>query len=86
MCPVGGTPVNFVHRVETADGHVFFCCPHCVERYRADPSASDPQVAVQREVLGALPRVQVSCPVTGNPVDDSAFEERPDQYATILVE
>lgn len=38
LCPVGGMPVKTDLGVETAQGSVFCCCPHCVEKFKADPT------------------------------------------------
>ncbi|MBA5868166.1 MAG: hypothetical protein GDA67_15845 [Nitrospira sp. CR1.3] len=38
LCPVGGMAVKTDLSVETAEGPVFFCCPHCIEKFKADPS------------------------------------------------
>lgn len=74
-CPVGGGPVNFAHRVSTPDGPVYFCCEHCVERFREEPLNYATQIDEQRVILASLPRIQVTCPVSGDPVDPDVYAE-----------
>lgn len=68
-CPIGGTPINFAHELDTVAGPVFFCCKHCAEKYEAYPSKYRVDLRKQREVLAGLLRVQVTCPVSGDVVD-----------------
>lgn len=53
LCPVGGMLVNRELMVETQDGPVYFCCEHCVEKFKADPSAYQLAVEAQRRALVA---------------------------------
>ena len=68
-CPVTGEPVNLAVSVSTDDGPVFFCCEGCVKKYKASPDKYAAKVAAQRAALAKLARVQVTCPVTGEPID-----------------
>ncbi len=68
-CPVMDEPVNFFVSAETEDGPVYFCCKGCIDKYKANPDKYAVKVAAQREALAELPKVQVTCPVTGKPVD-----------------
>jgi YHS domain-containing protein len=68
-CPVMDEPINFFVKAETEDGPVYFCCDGCVDKYKANPGKYVAKVAAQRAALAELPKVQVSCPVTGKPVD-----------------
>ena len=74
-CPIGGGPVNFAHRVTTTDGPVFLCCHHCMDRYRSDPAAFTAQVKAQRKSVASLDRVQVTCPVLGDPIDPTVTSD-----------
>ena len=76
LCPVSGKPVNFAVSVMADDGPVYFCCPACPEKYQADPKKFAEKVAEQRKLLAAMPRVQVTCPVSGKPVDEKVFVEK----------
>lgn len=74
-CPVGGMLINLAHSVVTDDGPVFFCCEHCIEKFRANPSQYGREVEELRGRLKELPSVQVTCPVSGSAVDRSIFIE-----------
>lgn len=76
MCPVMDEPVNFLVSSDTAEGPVYFCCAECVERYTADPAKYSGKVAAQRAALAKLPKVQVKCPLTGEPVNPQASAEQ----------
>jgi YHS domain-containing protein len=75
LCPVKGEPVDFSVRLDTEDGPVYFCCPNCIPKYKADPKTYAAKVAAQRAVLAKLPRVQVTCPVSGKPIDGKTYLE-----------
>jgi YHS domain-containing protein len=74
-CPVMGEPINFAVSVATDDGPVFFCCKDCIPKYEADPAKYAEKVAAQRKALADRPKVQVLCPVSGEPVDPKVFVE-----------
>jgi YHS domain-containing protein len=73
LCPVMGRPVDFSVRTVTDDGPVYFCCPGCIARFEKDRAQYGDKVAAQRQALSTLRHVQVSCPVTGNPIDGKTF-------------
>ncbi len=74
-CPVRGEPANLAVSTPTDDGPVFFCCKKCIKRYAADPDKFAKVVAQQRKALAKHPKVQVTCPVSGNPVDQKVYTE-----------
>ncbi len=67
-CPVSGKPANLLVRIVRADGPVYFCCAECISRFEQDPQGYRDLVEMQRQVLSARPRVQVTCPINGDPV------------------
>ena len=69
-CPVMGEAVDFSLSVSTDDGPVYFCCAKCVGKFEKDPAKYAEYVSAQRKALDAQPRVQVTCPISGKPVDD----------------
>lgn len=75
LCPVMGNPVNFSVSVATDDGPVFMCCPGCNKKYEANPSKYASEVAAQRKALAGRPKVQIKCPVSGEPTDPDVFVE-----------
>ena len=74
-CPVTGEPVNFAVSTSNDDGPVFFCCKGCIPKYQAGPAKYTAKVAAQRKALTDRPKVQVTCPVTREPVDQKVFVE-----------
>lgn len=74
-CPVGGQPINFAVRTSTSDGPVFFCCANCIKKFDAEPKKYADKVGDQRMVLAQFPRVQVTCPVSGESVKSDVFVE-----------
>jgi YHS domain-containing protein len=75
-CPVMDEPVDFFVKTMTADGPVYFCCKDCIKKFEANAKKYEKQVAEQRQALAKLPKVQVTCPVSGKPVDDKVFIEK----------
>ncbi len=75
-CPVTGELINLAVSVATDGGPVFFCCKKCVSKYRGDPSKYAAKVAEQRNALADRPKVQATCPITKEPVDQNVFVER----------
>ena len=76
ICPVMDKPIDFGISVMTDDGPVYFCCKGCPDKYKADPKKYAEKVAAQRKALAAMPKVQVTCPVSGKPVDKKVFIEK----------
>jgi len=75
QCPVMGDPVDFSVKTMTKEGPIYFCCPKCVEKYKRSPAKYAKKVAMQRKVVAALPKVQVSCPLSGEPLDPKSYTE-----------
>lgn len=69
MCPVLDQPANLALSVPMDDGPVYFCCKGCVVKYKMNPAKYASKVADQRKALAGRAKVQVTCPVTKNPVD-----------------
>lgn len=68
-CPVSGDPANLAIGTPTREGPIFFCKPECAEEFRKAPDRFAQPVAAQRAALSSLPKVQVKCPVSGDPAD-----------------
>lgn len=69
LCPVMGEPVHFNVRTMTDDGPVYFCCESCIKKFKAEPRKFEAKLAKQRAALEKRDRIQVNCPITGNPID-----------------
>jgi YHS domain-containing protein len=69
LCPVMGDDVDFNVKTMTAEGPVFFCCPMCIGKFEKEPEKYAEKLAAQREALKKMERIQVNCPVSGDPID-----------------
>lgn len=69
LCPVKGEPVNFTVSTMTEEGPIYFCCPGCIKKVEDDPKKYAEKVTEQRQALAKLPRVQLTCPISGKPVE-----------------
>lgn len=76
LCPISGKPVDFAVSIMAEDGPVYFCCPSCIKTFAAEPKKYSEKVAEQRKALSAMPKVQVTCPVSGKPIDKKVFIEK----------
>ncbi len=74
-CPVMDEPIDLSISTRTDDGPVFFCCSGCIKKYTANPQKYAARVAAQRTGLENRPKVQVACPVSGEPVKSSVSVE-----------
>jgi YHS domain-containing protein len=75
-CPVmDDEPIDFASSAPSDEGPVYFCCRDCIPKYQSDPAKYAAKVAAQRKALAARPKVQVSCPVSKDPVDREVFAE-----------
>lgn len=68
-CPIMDEPINLAVSTATDDGPVFFCCEGCVKKFGKNPAKYASKVSEQRAALADRPKVQTTCPVTGEPVD-----------------
>ena len=67
-CIAMSRPIDLFNFVMTDDGPVYFCCPRCRGRFEKDPAKFQAKAVAQRDALAKLPRVQVKCPVSADPV------------------
>ncbi len=74
-CPVMDEPAHLGITVATDDGPVFFCCEGCIPKYQEDPGKYTAKVGAQRKALADRARVQVTCPVSGEAIDQKVFVE-----------
>ena len=69
QCPIMDEPIDLGVSIPTDDGPVFFCCDGCIPKYKKNPAKYADKVAAQRKVLAKRAKVQVTCPVMGEPVN-----------------
>ncbi len=74
-CPIMDEPINLAVSTPTDDGPVFFCCKGCIKDYKAEPGKFAAKVASQHKILAKWDKVQVTCPVSGEPVESKVFTE-----------
>ncbi len=75
LCPVMADPIDFSVKSMTDDGPVYFCCKMCVKKFAKQPTKYSEKAAEQKAALAKMPRVQVSCPLSGEPIDKKMFVE-----------
>jgi YHS domain-containing protein len=75
LCPVMGESIDFSVKSMTDDGPVYFCCKMCVKKFEKQPSKYSEKAAEQKAALAKMPRVQVTCPLSGEPIDKKMFVE-----------
>lgn len=75
QCPMSDEPANLAISVATDEGPVFFCCKGCISEYQEDPKKYAAKVAAQRKALASRDRIQVTCPVSRETVDQAVFVE-----------
>lgn len=79
-CPVmAKEAVDFNVRSMTPEGPIYYCCPGCIRKVEKDPAKYAEAIAAQRAALAKLERVQVACPVSGEPLDGKTSAKVGDQ-------
>jgi len=68
-CPVMDEPVDFRISTMTNEGPVYFCCKMCAGKFKKDPKKYASKTKTQRAALAERDRVQVTCPISGEPID-----------------
>src|SRR5437867_4503341 len=68
-------PISFRVSINTDDGPVYFCCDRCIKKYKASPAKYAENVKKQRAALEKYPHVQVTCPLTHEPISSKNFIE-----------
>ena len=70
-CPVMGGAIDSTIYTEMQGQRIYFCCPGCIETFRADPEKYFMKAAEDRILFQ---NVQELCPVTGEPIDKKIFK------------
>lgn len=74
-CPIMDEPISLAISVATDDGPVYFCCEGCIPKFQKNPGKYATKVTAQRKALAHRAKVQVTCPVSKEPVDQKVFVE-----------
>lgn len=77
-CPLMGDPIDPSVKVTTDEGPLWFCCTGCAEKYGKDPAKYAPKLKTFRDELARLPKVQVTCPLSGEPIDPKVTSKQGD--------
>lgn len=72
-CVVSGAAAKEEHSVEFEGKKVYFCCPNCPKAFKADEKKFATKAHAQFAATKQI--VQVACPLSGGPVDESKTEE-----------
>ena len=78
MCPVMDEPVDPSLMIATDDGPVLVCCGGCIGKYKENPEKYVLKTLALRKAMEKMPKTQVTCPVSGEPVDTKVFTEKDD--------
>ncbi|MFQ6048794.1 MAG: hypothetical protein ACE5K7_05470, partial [Phycisphaerae bacterium] len=70
-CPFSGKKINPKIFVDHKGYRIYFCCPKCQRRFKADPDKHLPAAVLHLISQGAA--VQVRCPMTGRPINRQVF-------------
>ena len=68
-------PASLAISTPTDAGPVYFCCKGCIAKFQKDPTKYATKVAAQRKVLAERAKIQVTCPISKEPVDQKVFIE-----------
>lgn len=82
LCPVTGEKIDRQVSVQFRGRKVYFASAAARDKFNADPYAYADAVKRQWHALRPL-RLQVACPVTGQPVDPAVSAERPADAAAL---
>lgn len=76
---MGDETIDVSIKLQTDAGPVYFCCTECIESYKKDAAKYADKVKAQQAAMKKLPRVQVACPMEGEPIDKKVYVERDGQ-------
>lgn len=79
MCPVMNEQIDPSVKLATDEGPIYFCCTGCIKKYNKEPAKFAEKVAEERKALADAPQVQVTCPVSNEPIDSAVFTEHEGQ-------
>lgn len=75
-CPVSGEDANLAKSFDTDLGPVYVCCKGCAKKVRRNSRQYAAKITAQHKTLAKLDRIQVSCPISGDPIDPAAYFEQ----------
>ncbi len=75
VCPLMGGEIDKDLYVNHDGKRVYFCCPDCVEKFRADPATYLKKLADAGVTLEDAPVPQTVCPVMGGEINKTLFAD-----------
>ena len=63
-CPVTGDSVSKEVSIDYRLGKLYFCCPECIDKFRADKAKYEAKANAQLVITGQFRQIQ--CPLTGD--------------------
>ena len=73
LCPVMGGEINKEVYTDHEGKRVYFCCPGCIEKFKADPETYIQKMEKEGVALEKAPKVQTLCPVMGGEIDKKVY-------------
>ncbi len=72
-CPVMGGDINKEVFVDHEGQRIYFCCPGCIKKFKADPEEYLKKMEEQGIALAETPNPQTNCPVKEGKIDKEVF-------------
>ncbi len=69
LCPVMGKPIDSTAYTDIQGQRVYYCCPMCSKKLKADPDTYFKKAAADGVLFE---NIQSKCPVSGEALEDSA--------------
>ncbi|MBN1163959.1 MAG: hypothetical protein JXB45_05230 [Candidatus Krumholzibacteriota bacterium] len=69
-CPVMGGAVDTTLFMNIQGQRIYFCCPMCIDKFKADPDLLFEKAAAEGTIFE---NVQTTCPVSGNAINKDFF-------------
>ena|SRR3989339_1185686 len=73
FCPVMGFAINKEVYADNGGKRVFFCCPNCEEKFKADPEGYLNKMKEAGFAAADTPKMQSDCPVKGGKINREVF-------------
>ena len=73
LCPVMGGEIDKKAYTDYQGKRVYFCCPGCMDKFKADPQTYILKMEKECIVLENAPKAQTHCPVMGGETDRNVY-------------
>ena len=75
LCPVMGGEINKEVFADHEGKRVYFCCPGCIEKFKADPAGYIQKMEAQGITLAKATKPQALCPVMGGEINREVYTD-----------